>query len=138
MITERQKQLVQESWAKVEPRPETVAGLFYNRLFELDPALRDLFSTDITEQGQKFMQTMSVVVKGLLHIEALLPAVQELGRRHLAYGVRGEHYHMVGAALLWTLEQGLGNAFTPAVNDAWVTTYTHLADTMRNAAEPAS
>jgi hemoglobin-like flavoprotein len=136
MISEPQKRLVQESWAKLEPTAETVAGLFYNRLFDLDPSLRGLFAHDMDRQGIKFTQTMTVVVKGLLHVEALIPAVRELGRRHQTYGVRGEHYRTVGDALLWTLEKRLGDAFTPAVNDAWMATYAHLADTMRSAAEP--
>ncbi len=127
----QQKDLVQQSFALVAPIAETAAELFYARLFELDPTLRLLFSGDIVEQGRKLMQMLSVAVRGLDNLEALVPAVYALGRRHSGYGVRPAHYETVADALLWTLERGLGDAFTLEVRAAWATVYWLLADTMQ-------
>lgn len=133
-MTPTQVQLVQSTWEKVVPISATAAELFYGRLFELDPSLRPLFTSDIKEQGKKLMMMITVAVRGLNDLGKLVPAVQELGRRHVAYGVKDEHYATVGAALLWTLEKGLGDAFTPEVKEAWATVYGILADTMKKAA----
>lgn len=127
--------LIRDSWAAVEPIADTAAGLFYGRLFELDPAIERLFRrTDMAAQRKVLMQTLTVVVKSLDRLEQIVPAVQALGRRHAGYGVREEHYATVGAALLWTLEQGLGDAFTAPVHDAWATAYGTLASVMIEAA----
>ena len=122
---------IRASWAAVEPIADTAAGLFYGRLFELDPAIERLFRrTDMPAQRKVLMQTLTVVVKSLDKLDQIVPAVQALGRRHAGYGVREEHYATVGEALLWTLEQGLGDAFTPDVRSAWTTAYTTLATVM--------
>jgi hemoglobin-like flavoprotein len=134
-VTPHQIDLVQASWKQVIPVAETAAQMFYGRLFFLDPSLRHLFLGDMRDQGRKVMAMLSYTVNGLNRLDVLLPAVRALGRRHATYGVRPEHYFTVGAALLWTLEQGLGAAFTPAVREAWVAAYGVLADTMRDAAE---
>ena len=134
----RQITLVQESFARVAPIADAAADLFYARLFELAPALRPMFPTDLIEQKRKLMTTLTLVVNGLTRLEALAPAVQALGRRHAGYGVKPEHYQTVAEALLWTLEQGLGEAFTPGTKDAWVAAYTLLAQTMIAAAEEAA
>ena len=132
----QQQELIRSSWAQVEPIADTAATLFYDRLFELDPALRRLFArTDMAAQRKNLMQTLTVVVKGIDRLDDLVPAVQALGRRHAGYGVRPEHYDEVGAALLWTLEQGLGDAFTPEVHNAWASAYGTLAAVMIAAAE---
>jgi hemoglobin-like flavoprotein len=133
-MTPEQVLLIQASFAKVLPIADTAAALFYGRLFELDPSLRPLFQGDMREQGRKLMTMLRVVVNGLHRLDQLVPAVQELGRRHAAYGVADEHYDTVAAALLWTLHQGLGDDWTPNVEAAWVVAYTLLADTMRAAA----
>jgi len=130
--------LIRASWAKVEPIQEAAASLFYSRLFELDPNLRSLFShTDIAKQGKVLMQTLTVVVKSLDRIEQLVPAVQALGRRHAGYGVRAQDYDTVGAALLWTLEQGLGADFDDATRDAWGAAHGTLASVMLDASAAA-
>src|ERR671939_83937 len=129
-MTPEQKTLVQESFAQVLPIADTAATLFYARLFELDPALRLLFPSDLTEQGRKLMTMLRVVVTGLSRMETIVPAVAALGRRHVAYGVTDAHYATVGAALLWTLAQGLGEGFTAETEAAWVAAYTLLAETM--------
>lgn len=132
-MTPESKRLVKESWEQVAPISEVAAALFYGRLFELDPSLRHLFRGDMAEQGRKLMQTLTVVVRGLDRLDDLVPAVESLGRRHGAYGVRDEHYDTVAAALLWTLERGLGDAFAPPVRDAWTEAYGLLATIMKRA-----
>jgi hemoglobin-like flavoprotein len=133
-MTSRQVELVQTTWEKVVPITDQAAALFYGRLFELDPELKPLFKNDIKEQGRKLMQMITVAVRGLGDLGKLVPAVEDLGQRHVGYGVRKKDYETVGAALLWTLEKGLGEAFTPEVEEAWFTTYHTLAITMQNAA----
>ena len=136
-MTPIQKQLIQDIFRQVAPIAETAAALFYDRLFTLDPSLRPMFTGDMQEQGRKLMQMIAVAVRGLDDLDQLLPAVRALGQRHARYGVRPAHYGTVAAALLWTLEQGLGDAFTPEARTAWSTVYGILAGTMMGgAAEP--
>ena len=132
-MTPEQVGLVQSTWARVVPIKETAAELFYGRLFELDPALRSLFKGDMQEQGRKLMAMINVAVSALDRIDTLVPAVKDLGRRHVAYGVKVADYGTVATALLWTLEKGLGDAFTPAAKEAWTATYMVLAKTMQEA-----
>jgi hemoglobin-like flavoprotein len=130
-----QKTLVQESWKQVEPIADVAATLFYGRLFELDPDLRPLFSSsDLGEQKRKLMQMLGVAVRGLDRPEQLVTALEALGRRHVGYHVRDAHYATVGEALLWTLEQGLGAAFTAEAREAWMLTYGLVSSGMRSAA----
>lgn len=140
MVTSRQKTLVQESFAALEPIVEDATALFYQRLFEMDPAVRRIFPQDMTSQHRKLAQMLTAAVKGLDHLDRLIPVVQELGRRHAGYGVTDAHYDTVGAALLWTLGKGLGRGFTPELQDAWATVYGVLASVMKDAArrEPAA
>lgn len=133
-MTNTQKQLVQGTFGQVAPIADTAAKLFYDRLFDLDPSLRALFKSDMDEQGRKLMQMIGAAVNGLDDMEALLPTVHDLGRRHANYGVLESHYETVGEALLWTLGQGLGEKFTPEVEEAWAETYTVLATVMKEAA----
>ena len=125
---------MQSTWARVIPISDVAARLFYDKLFELDPGVRPLFTSDMEEQGRKLMQMITVAVQGLDHLDRIVPAVRDLGRRHADYGVRDEHYATVGAALLWTLGQGLGDSFTPEVEEAWAATYGLLAGVMKDAA----
>ncbi len=136
-MTPEQKQLVQATFAKVAPIADDAAAMFYARLFELDPSLRPMFKGDMREQGRKLMQMIGVAVNGLDRLDALVPAVQQLGTRHAGYGVRDEHYDTVATALVWTLERGLGPAFTEDVKEAWVTVYGILASTMKQGAAAA-
>ena len=134
-MTPHQKRLVQASFAQVAPIAETAAALFYARLFELDPSLRPMFTHNINDQGRKLMQMLSVAVRGLDDLDNLVPAVRALGLRHAGYGVRDEHYETVAAALISTLEIGLGEAFTDEVRAAWTAVYWLLAYTMQAGAE---
>ncbi len=126
--------LVRSSWQLVLPIKDTAAQLFYGQLFELDPSLRSMFKGDMAEQGRKLMAIINTAVNSLDDLGPILGAVQDMGRRHVAYGVTEAHYDTVGSALIWTLGKGLGEQFTPAVKDAWVETYTTLASAMKQAA----
>jgi hemoglobin-like flavoprotein len=133
MLTAEQKRLVQETFATIAPIADDAASLFYRRLFDIDPSLQRMFRGDMAEQRKRLMQMIAVAVKGLDRLEQLVPAVQDLGRRHAGYGVEDRHYDTVGKALLWTLEKGLGSAFTPEAKDAWAAVYGILATTMKEA-----
>jgi len=129
-ITTHQIELVQSSFKQVAAMPEQVAELFYSRVFEIAPQVKPLFAqSDMTQQGRKLMQMLSVAVNSLNNIGTIVPAVKELGARHVDYGVTNEMYDVVGQALLWTLEQGLGNAFTEDVKEAWTNVYIILSET---------
>lgn len=127
--------IVQSSWHEVEPIRDVAARLFYSRLFELDPGLKPLFKSDPAAQGDKLMAALRMVVHGLGRLDELLPSVQRLAVRHVGYGAQTAHYTTVGQALLWTLQQGLGQRFTADVRDAWAAAYGLLAGAMTAAAE---
>jgi hemoglobin-like flavoprotein len=133
-MTPHQISLVTSTWQKVMPISDTAAGLFYGKLFELDPSLKPLFKGDMKEQGRKLMSMINAAVVSLNRLDKIVPAVQDLGRRHAKYGVKQKDYETVAGALLWTLGEGLGPAFTDEAKQAWVATYTVLATTMKNAA----
>ena len=135
MLSPAQKTLVQESFDAIRPIGDDAAAIFYARLFELDPSLRKMFAGDMAEQRRKLMQMLTAAVKGLDRFDQLVPVVQDLGRRHAAYGVTDAHYDTVGAALLWTLQKGLGSAFDNDVEQAWAAVYGLLASTMQEAAK---
>jgi methyl-accepting chemotaxis protein len=127
--------LVRQSWAQVVPIAPQAVALFYQNLFAADPALRPLFKGNMVEQGHKLTQMLGVAVSKLDDLETLVPVLQDLARRHVGYGVQASHYQTVGAALLKTLAQGLGDEFTPPVREAWVAVYDVVADVMVNASE---
>ena len=133
-MTPEQIALVKGSWMKIIPIKDQAAALFYDRLFSIDPPLQKLFSGDMAEQGKKLMVTISTVVASLDKLELILPVVQQLGRSHVGYGVKDSDYDSVGSALLWALEQGIGDAFTAEVKQAWAEAYEMLATTMKAAA----
>src|SRR5215470_14666993 len=132
-MTPQQIALVRQSFAKVAPIRDQAGTLFYDRLFTIDPSTRPLFHGDMKSQGAKLMAVISAVVKSLDRIETMLDDLRSLGRNHDRYGVRKEHYVSGGAALLWTLEQGLGPDFTPDVRDAWAAAYGLLISAMTEA-----
>jgi hemoglobin-like flavoprotein len=138
-VNDEQKHHIRHTFALVEPIAPVAAALFYGRLFEIAPETRALFRYDLgtpgmAQQGTKLMQMIAVAVAHLDNLQAVLPPIQALARRHVAYGVEPGHYNSVGAALLWTLEQGLGDAFTPEVRAAWANLYAILAGAMQQAA----
>jgi hemoglobin-like flavoprotein len=136
MMSPEQKNLVKTTWAMVVPIADTAAGLFYDRLFTVDATTRPMFTnTNMAEQRKKLMQALAFVINGLDQTEKLVPTIQTLGRSHVRYGVTDNHYDSVGSALLWTLEQGLKDAWTPPVKDAWVAAYTLVAGVMKDAAK---
>ena len=134
-MTPKDKVLVQQTFPLVVPIADQAAALFYRRLFELDPTLRALFKSDISAQGQKLMQMIGYAVSKLDAPDELVPAVEGLGRKHVGYGVKDADYATVGAALLWTLEKGLGPAFTTDVKAAWTAAYEALAGMMMKGAK---
>ena len=125
-----QIKLVQDSFAKVAPISEQAAVLFYGRLFAVAPSVRAMFPDDMKEQRKKLMATLAVVVGGLSNLEVVLPAASALAKRHVSYGAKAEHYPVVVGALLWTLENGLGVAWTPEVAEAWTAAYGTLSGYM--------
>ena len=137
-MTPKQVDQVQMSFAKVIPIADQAAALFYDRLFETAPETRTLFHGDMRLQGQKLMAALATVVRSLGNVESVVPVAQDLARRHTAYGVVPGHYALVGDALLWTLEQGLGEEFTPELRAAWGAAYSTLSDVMIAAAYPSA
>jgi nitric oxide dioxygenase len=133
-MTPDQISLVQRSWEQVRPIAPQAGAIFYGRLFLLDPTLRPLFAADLDDQSRKLTQTLGKVVDCLGDLEAVAPAIAALGRRHAGYGVLDRHYDTVGEALLWTLEQALGSAWSPELAAAWTAAYGTLAGAMRDAA----
>ena len=129
-MTPDQVKLVQDSFAKVVPISETAAVLFYDRLFEIAPQVKAMFPADMTEQRKKLMMMLAAVVGGLGNLESILPAASALAKRHVSYGAKPEHYPVVGGALLYTLEKGLGEAWTPELASAWTAAYGTLSGYM--------
>ena len=129
-MTPEQIKLVQQSFAKVAPIADTAAAMFYERLFETAPAVKPLFRADMSDQRKKLMATLAAVVAGLGNIESILPVASALAKRHVGYGVKPEHYAPVGAALLWTLERGLGPAWNGELAAAWSAAFGTLSQFM--------
>jgi hemoglobin-like flavoprotein len=129
-MTPDQVTLVQQSFAKVAPISEAAAVIFYDRLFEIAPSVKSMFPADMTEQRKKLTAMLAVVVGGLGNLESILPAASALATRHVSYGAKAEHYPVVGAALLWTLQKGLGESWTPDVAAAWTAAYGTLSGFM--------
>jgi hemoglobin-like flavoprotein len=133
-MTPEQVKLVQDTFTKIVPIAGQAAGLFYDHLFAIAPGVRPLFPADLTRQKKKLMQMLGTAISNLHEVDKIIPIVEELGRRHVGYGVTAEHYELVGEALLWTVEQTLALAFTPAIKEAWAATYLSLTKVMTNAA----
>ncbi len=133
-MTPEQIAHVQNTFKMVLPIKETAAKLFYDRLFALDPDLRPMFKGDMAEQGRKLMTVLATAVGNLEKLDEILPTVQALGEQHAEFGVTPEHYNTVGEALIWTLEQGLTDAFTSEVKEAWVAVFSALSTVMQDAA----
>jgi hemoglobin-like flavoprotein len=138
-MSPEQKNLVKSTWSQVVPIADAAATLFYDRLFEIDASTRSLFKrTDMTEQRRKLVQALATVIHGLDDLAPLVPVLETLGKNHVRYGVTDKHYDSVGAALLWTLEQGLADAWTPAAKEAWTAAYGAVAGVMLGAAHQAA
>ena len=133
-MTNEQINLVRKSFLKIGPVVEEAAVLFYARLFELDPELRQLFNIDMLEQGHKLMQILGFAVDKLDKVEELVPTLRELGARHVDYGVKDAHYDTVGTALLWTLEKALKSGYTSETHEAWISVYDLIAESMKSGA----
>jgi len=138
MLTANEIMLVRASFARVVPIKNAAADLFYDRLFEVAPQLRRIFPADLRAQKLKLMGMLATAVGGLNDLEALVPKIKALGARHVGYGARAADYNVVGEVLLWTLERGLADAFTPEVRAAWTKVYGVLAATMQAGAAELS
>jgi hemoglobin-like flavoprotein len=134
-MTPKQIELVQNSWQHVVTNVAEAGEIFYARLFDKNPQLRSMFSTDIREQSRKLVSIISFAVKKLNNLSEVISDVQALGRRHGKYGVQPSHYVVVADSLLWTLEKGLGDKWNEEVREAWTRLYTTLAEIMINAAK---
>src|SRR5271169_5958066 len=132
-LDQEQCELVRVTFAKIARNPDMAAAMFYARVFTTNPALRALFKIDMIEQGKKLMDTLTAFIDNLHQFEQIRPAVRDLGRRHVGYGVKDADYDTLEAALLWTIEKVLGADFTPAVGDAWTECYRTLAVEMKGA-----
>ena len=137
-MTPEQIQLVRLSFVKVMDIKAAAGRMFYDRLFKIAPEVRPMFKNDIGAQADKLMETLGVAISALKNPAALSPILAQLARRHVNYGVRDEHYDKVGEALLWTLENGLGEGFTPEVKKAWADLYSQVAATMKQAGRPTA
>jgi len=118
--------------------PEVAGALFYERLFTLHPEFRALFKDDMRVQATKLMTMLDVMVDHLNDPGEILPAIREMTQRHAGYGVKDADYDAVGDCLLWMLEQVHGEAFTPAVREAWAACYEEMARLMRTASQSRS
>lgn len=137
-MTPDQITLIQESFAKVAPISDAAAEIFYARLFEIAPEVKPYFKNDMIQQGAKLMSTLGVVVNGLRDLDRIVPVARQLAVKHVDYGVKAEDYQPVGAALIYTLGQGLQDDFTPELQEAWTQAYTTLSDVMIDAAYGSS
>jgi hemoglobin-like flavoprotein len=137
-MTPEQVSLVKLTFVRVIDIKEQAGRLFYDRLFEIAPDTRAMFKGDIDEQARKLMDSLAVAISTLRDGPALAVLLDGLGKRHAGYGVRDVHYEQVGEALIWTLEKGLGDAFTPAAREAWIALYGAVASTMKKAAHGAA
>jgi len=134
-MTPEQARLITTSWSSVASIADSAIEQFYNRLFEIDPSARALFrATNMPEQRRKVIEALSLALQSLDDLDALTPTLEDLGRRHQRYGVTAAHYDSVGQALLWTLEQGLGAAWTPAMAAAWTELFGQLSSAMKRTA----
>jgi hemoglobin-like flavoprotein len=133
-MTPEQVQIIKLTFAQAMNNKDAVGRLFYERLFTIAPETRALFKSDINAQSRKLMDTLALAIGMLRNMPTLVATLEALAQRHVKYGVRDEHYDKVGEALLWTLEQGLGPAFTPQAREAWTALYAAVARIMRKAA----
>jgi len=133
MVTQREIEIVQADWAKVELMGDAAATLLYDRVFSLDPSARALFSADMAKQKGKLVRMIGSAIAGLSNPELLLPIMEYLGRKHDKLGVQPHQYAIVGAALLWTLKLALGAEFGPEHEAAWTNVYAELSHSMRAA-----
>lgn len=134
-MTDRQIQLIEETWDYVILNTEKAGELFYTRLFERYPEVRPLFKSSMDEQSRKLIALITFAVNKLRNLDTIVADVQALGKRHVAYGVDASHYQMVGECLLWTLEQGLAEQWNEEVKQAWTALYVTLAEIMMKVAE---
>ncbi len=134
-MNEEKKKLVQTSFARIVPKAEYAAKVFYGRLFETLPEVKPLFKSDLKTQGIKLFQVISFAVCSLDNLDELLPLLHDLGRRHVKYGTQEHHYAYISDSFIWTLEKVLKDEFTPEIKQAWLDTYSLMSAAMIEAAQ---
>lgn len=134
MLSEEETKIVQESYAGLYDQSDHFSVKFYNNLFEIAPTTRKLFGTDISSQGRKFMEVLSIIVLDLADEELIIPFIQAMGRRHVGYGAKPEHYQIVGNAFIKTLDQAFEGEWSNQEKTLWIKLYTHIAEIMIEAA----
>lgn len=132
-LTQSQVKIVRDSFERLRSISDTVAEIFYNRLFELDPSLKSLFHHEMGEQRSKLMDAIALVVENLEDLRTIEPVIRELALRHVSYGVESRNYETVGEALLWSFEKALTPNFTQETRGAWVAAYGRLSTLMKAA-----
>ena len=130
-MTQEQVKLIKESWDRVLQLDQAVVGqLFYDRLFETAPQVKSLFRAPVTEQSKKLLAMISYVISRLDRLPDISSELEKLAKRHVQYGVKDEHYAIVGSALLWSLKVALGPRWDNELKQAWTTCYETLAGAM--------
>lgn len=131
-----QVEILERSFEQVKPQANEFVSSFYNHLFTDYPEAQPLFEgTDMEKQGGKLLQSLVLVIENLRKPDALSNALKGLGARHVKYGALPEHYPLVGATLLKTFEQYLGDAWTEEVQTAWVDAYGAITTIMLDGAD---
>ena len=139
MITDKQILLVKNSWSYVVTDTEAAGKLFYQRLFEVAPGVRNLFQGEIKFQARKLMNMVTLIVTKLHKLDEIMDEVKSLAQRHNRYGAEPAHYQVVGECLIWTLEKGLGDKWNEETAQAWIAVYGVLADAMiKNQVRPVA
>jgi hemoglobin-like flavoprotein len=133
IVNAAQQELVRTTFSQLAVMPEVAGALFYERLFTVNPNFRPLFKNDMRIQGVKLMTMLAMIVYNLHEPGRILTAVRDLAARHVEYGVKLADYDALREALLWTLEQALGEDFTPVAREAWTVCYDELASEMKAA-----
>lgn len=132
-MNSNQIRLVRQTFGAIESDKEAVGTLFYHRLFEIDPSLQALFKGDMKAQANMLLTSIGMAVHGLHDPDTLLPQIQSLGQRHASYGAAPADFDTFSAALMWTLQQSLADAFTPEVHQAWIGAFEFIRMAMKKA-----
>jgi hemoglobin-like flavoprotein len=129
-LTSKQKRLVQQSFESIKDYSTSLTKLFYGRLFEIRPEIRPMFKISLDDQSRKLLDMLVVIIEALDDFEALRPRLVELGRKHVQYGVKPEHYDLVRTSLVWAIGQALELEFDAETKAAWNQMLTVVAETM--------
>lgn len=130
-MTPEQKRLVRTSFQQVRPVGDDFAAWFRSCLFDLDPGLEQVFTSD-ARPGRGLIRAICLSIKGLYWWERIKPKLQAVGSEYARLGIDEYDYRCFRQALVWALERCLGAAFTPELRTAWTAFWEMLAGTMQN------